>query len=746
MLSRRRFLKGTVLVAAAAGCASESAGTSVSNGTSDTTATPGDAATEPAIEDGTGYFPNSVASGDPKPSSVVLWTRALVPTQPDAAVTLRLELSSTPDFSERISLTGSAGTDLTAALEHDHCVKVRVEGLTADSVYYYRFVLTERPNSDQPVRLASRTGTTRTAPAADAERAVRFAYVSCQDYNGRYYNAYKRLLALDPPPEFIVHLGDYVYETTADPRFQEASPDRAFTFTDKAGALTFDAGTETEYQAARSLHNYREMYRVYRSDPWLMAAHERFPFLITWDDHEFSDDSWREHGTYHNGAEDEADEERRRNASQAWTEYQPVDFESADYQYDRTKPLGEDVRVYRDLTWGKHCHLFLTDGRSHRPDHLVPEEAYPGAVAATEAELVAAMGAVPDPVGAVIDIDAHDEGAYKAPLVAAGGTASKITGKIGVAWINGVLEARAAAGETEDPPLISATDGLERGLVWADIGKASEYGSLGSRYFAIWDTFQAYAAVANHRTEGAAQDVLGKEQEAWLLGGLVSSPHTWKLWCSPFCATTHVVDLSSFASLPERFRKRWALVLDDYNGFPDKRDALIDSASAAGNVVVLSGDLHSFWASELVSRAGNVVVEFTGGAVSSGTLRQLLINAANSDPALKAAGAAALALGADSLLVDPATLPNPGLAFIRTNLQGLSVVDVSADAVTTAFHMAAEPMSKEDLDEAGVAAAYTTQRFQARAGEAALYGEVPGDADELVWKRWDRTTGAWAAG
>ena len=125
---------------------------------------------------------------------------------------------------------------------------------------------------------------------------------------------------------FVVHLGDYIYETTGDPSFQTPDESRKILFRNLSAAIQLQANSGAIFHAARSLDNYRDLYRTYRSDPALRALHESFPMIVTWDDHEFSNDCWGSHATYLNGREDENDVERRKAANQAWFEYQPVDF------------------------------------------------------------------------------------------------------------------------------------------------------------------------------------------------------------------------------------------------------------------------------------------------------------------------------------------------------------------------------------------------------------------------------------
>src|SRR5690606_36298810 len=226
------------------------------------------------------------------------------------------------------------------------------------------------------------------APAADADAVIRFVFVSCQDFIGRYYNNY--LAIAEEEIDFVVHLGDYIYETSGDPSFQQSSPDRTITFEDEAGAIPFNQGTEDEYFAAASLSNYRQLYRVNRGDTALQRVHERYAMINTWDDHKFSNDCHGANGTYFSGEVDEEDIGRRKAANQAWAEYIPIDHpDDPAFEYDPTASFPGDLRIYRALRFGANMHLVMTDARTYRSDHPIPEGALPGAVPISEADLMA---------------------------------------------------------------------------------------------------------------------------------------------------------------------------------------------------------------------------------------------------------------------------------------------------------------------------------------------------------------------
>jgi len=172
--------------------------------------------------EGTAFFPQSVASGDPTHSSVVLWTR-LVPETGDEG-DRELELLVTSEGSRELAgtldiLSGDnlyRGRPVVVRQANDGCVKVRATGLEPNRFYYYQF--TYRVLDTLHI---SAIGRTRTAPAPDESATVRFGVFNCADYSGRYYNTLKHLIDQEADElNFVRHLGDYIYETTADPSYQ----------------------------------------------------------------------------------------------------------------------------------------------------------------------------------------------------------------------------------------------------------------------------------------------------------------------------------------------------------------------------------------------------------------------------------------------------------------------------------------------------------------------------------------------
>ncbi len=208
-------------------------------------------------------FDLSIASADPTPSGVVLWTH-IASSAWRAGESLYVQVASDAAFNS-IVLEARVGPDDISA-QRDYTVKIDLDGkLAAGSPYYYRFIY------DGTV---SRIGRCRTAPAAGASLSrLKFGLLTCQDYTNGYYGALAHV-ARDDSLDFVLHLGDFIYETAGDPRFQ------SLPFADRTMILP-SGGT-----VSMGLDDYRFIYRTYRSDPNLQAAMERHTWIMVPDDHE----------------------------------------------------------------------------------------------------------------------------------------------------------------------------------------------------------------------------------------------------------------------------------------------------------------------------------------------------------------------------------------------------------------------------------------------------------------------------
>ena len=202
--------------------------------------------------DGLARFPQGVASGDPKQTTIILWTRVVNVGSSPVDLPLRLEVALDSEFSHLVV----EKNDLVATVAHDGCIKVRVKNLTAATNYYYRFSFVQGHT-----RYRSTAGRARTAADASADVAVNFTVANCQDYVGRYWNSYQQTLTLAPEDlDFFLAIGDYIYETTNT--FGTGGAARAITFAKPEEAIDLGGGN----LAAKSVGNYRDLYRTYRSD------------------------------------------------------------------------------------------------------------------------------------------------------------------------------------------------------------------------------------------------------------------------------------------------------------------------------------------------------------------------------------------------------------------------------------------------------------------------------------------------
>jgi alkaline phosphatase D len=323
-LDRRQFLAGaaTVAGAAALGAAAAAPASARETGT-----------------DAHGPFALGVASGDPLPDSVILWTR-LVRDPYDAAslpcrpLPVHWEVAKDASFRHPVR----RGTAL-ARPELAHSVHVDVRGLEPGREYAYRFRYGHH---------LSPVARTRTAPAAWADPArLRLGVVNCQDWQNGYWPAYWGLAEEDL--DVVFHLGDYIYEYDPDSRFA----DRQHTTPATPGL-----------DQLRTLADYRARHALYKSDPALQAAHRAFPWVLTWDDHEvennYTDDVDEVDDTGPRRQTPAQFTAQRARAYQAYYEHMPV---RAPYH------LGSpDFRIYRRLRFGRMAEVSVLDTRQYRTD------------------------------------------------------------------------------------------------------------------------------------------------------------------------------------------------------------------------------------------------------------------------------------------------------------------------------------------------------------------------------------------
>ena len=273
-------------------------------------------------------FQLGIASGDPSPDGVVLWTR-LAPRPLETGGGLRPEpVEVSWQIAEDESLTRGLREGRALALpELAHSVHAEVAGLSPDRVYWYRF---RAGDARSPV------GRTRTLPAPDAAPGrVRFAVASCNHLEHGLFTVFEHMLRDDP--DLVIHLGDYIYEGAGQDK-----------------KVRKHVGPE-----CTTLDGYRTRYAQYKGDPALQALHAAAPWLVTPDDHEFDNNCA--------GAVSEEKQvgpaeflKRRAAAYQAYYEHMPLRLASL--------PKGPDMQLYRRLAWGRLADVHMLDTRQHRTD------------------------------------------------------------------------------------------------------------------------------------------------------------------------------------------------------------------------------------------------------------------------------------------------------------------------------------------------------------------------------------------
>jgi alkaline phosphatase D len=290
-------------------------------------------------------FAHGVASGDPLPDRVLLWTR--VTPSPEAtpgsglgpAVEVRWEVARDPAFADVV-----AAGSVTTGPQRDHTVKADAAGLAPGTAYHYRFLLDG---------VASASGRTRTAPAPDADVAgLKLGLVSCSNWQAGYFSSYRHLAAR-ADLDGVLHVGDYLYEYPVG----------------GYGARGVTIRPHVPAHEMLTLADYRQRHALYKTDPDLSALHAAVPWFITWDDHEYANDTWSDGAENHQPSEGPW-ASRKAAARQAYFEWMPV----------RQGPNGE---IYRRFRWGRLAELSLLDLRSYRSQQTTPSQGDPGDPART---------------------------------------------------------------------------------------------------------------------------------------------------------------------------------------------------------------------------------------------------------------------------------------------------------------------------------------------------------------------------
>lgn len=622
-------------------------------------------------------FPQGVASGDPRETSVVLWTRAVAAGGGTGNVDLTLEVASDSDFATIVAMQS-----VTAMASVDHTVRVIVQGLAADTIYYYRF----RSGAD------TISGRTRTAPAATSDVPIRLAWTSCQDYGAGHYGAYRIMIQEDMARSeadqirFVMHLGDFIYETRGD-RFQVPLDDNLQPITlnnvdgspRQIGPFPSGGGMAGGVNFAQTVDDFRHLYKSFASDPDLMAARARWPFVHIWDDHEFSNDCWQSQANFtDDNSTNEPSQRKKIAANQAWFEYIPAHLTGApgvtgvqQHASDFTAATVTDaafttpndnnfvdepnnaaavgsLTIYRSLRFGRHVELVMTDERSYRSDHAIPEE-----FGAISIEYLDRRNVLP-----VVDLEVMDAGRTY---------------------------------NNNNPP---ATVGIN--------------------------------GHPNPRRNSPPGTMLGATQKQWFKDTMRLSNATWKLWGNQVPLMRFFIRNTDGYLVVDRLMNG-----DAWDGYAVERNELMTYLRDQNidNVVVLTGDIHAHFAGIVhdnytAPTPTPVAVEFAAAGIASNSvfsfyedatrggsippqlraivtydasasggprfvenLNMLLINGARSAYTMSQTNDRAMALAQN----DPNA--NPHLKYADTNAQGFGVALVTATQVEATLTTISRPVT-----------------------------------------------------
>jgi alkaline phosphatase D len=630
-------------------------------------------------------YPEGVASGDPESDSIILWTRR--PFEGRDRAMLTVEVAKDADFR---SIVATARAPVLA--ESDWTCRVLAAKLQPSTVYWYRFVDDDGNGS--------RIGRTRTAPREEDARRVRFAFVSCQSVNEGAQNAWRRMIfedrraAAGEQLDFVIHLGDFIYEVVEYPDEVAHRYDRTVY---DIGRIP-DARKVGNFHVPTTLGGYRMVYRAHLADPDIQDARAEFPFVCIGDNHEFSWQGWQ--ATIKYGGKSEPAQPLRVAANQAWWEFIPSRVrKSSGSSLDRFAPpnvhvapiehiddhgLGIEpnnlaalasMTAYRAMRYGRHVELILTDMHSFTMEDPTSR---PGADDLSPADF----------------------------------------------------------------PFFFPQDAMEildGGSAHAD-GKPPSTIAFGDK------------VVPNFRKDEPPITILGRDQKAWFKKTLAASKATWKIWGASNGTLDWRVDPKN---LPKDFPKQWpgsgyaCFGGGDLGSIYRERAELYDFVRDhhVHGFVTVSGDRHSFWAGysakALPPQAFEPVgIAFITGSISAPGLGEALEHRPKDDPlrplyvvdrpgggfdttinlTLKRGVASALeyAKSRDIDAARKATNPDnaPHLDFIDMAGHGYAVVTADADAIATEFVCIARPIVRATTADGGplrYRVVHTAQRW--RAGE-----------------------------
>lgn len=619
-------------------------------------------------------FAQGIASADPHPDAVVLWTR-VVDSEADTAVSLIAQVSRTDDFDEVV-----LESEVVSEPTFDQTLRLFAQGLDPATWYWYRFIT--------PDGYASPIGRTCTAPAADAEAPLQLAMFSCQAFEAGWFNAYRRLVVDDEArplaeqTKLCVHVGDWYYENIGGAMASMSDIEPPLTAEGENPrsnrAVPSGGAGRGRRRYGHTLDDFRFFHKQNLRDEGLLKARALYPFVYIWDDHEVRNDYWQ---SYDNAG---PAQKNKLASNQAWFEYCPAalsraaagpagfnparDFVEAAVENAEATEFDDDflsleennlaaihsMTIYRTLSWGKTADLVLVDGRSYRGKRGVDD-----AILGSEAVAYPSAPLPPDIVS--------------------------------------VLAAGRTAGDNNPPGTI---------------------------------TFQG-REVENPRKDMPATSLLGGPQKEWFKQTLANSDAQWKVLCN----NVPMMRFGFDSTFTEYGVPNGIYFSDSWDGYPNERNELmqfIRDENISG-VISLTGDRHAHYAGLVyddydADEPFPVMAEIVGASVSASCRQQLQQRLAGGDPFFQEVAVASaegtdyiyndlpalngwMLFGADAAMHFNATFDedaarekasadvNPHLVYADNDAYGYFRVVIDGERVATEFVVEPQPVVDHTTSE-----------------------------------------------
>lgn len=497
------------------------------------------------------HFTHGVASGDPLADRVMLWTRVIPGSGDHSTVETVWQVATDPGFNQIVS-SGTATTSKAT----DYTVKVDATGLPANGSFFYRFVAGGK---------TSPVGRTKTLPLGMVSE-YKIGVASCSNYPQGYFNAYRHMA--DSDLDLVLHLGDYIYEY-AEGRYASKV------------ALEQLGRSVKPTSEILNLEDYRMRYGLYRTDPDLQAVHQRHPFVCVWDDHELTNNTWKEGAENHNEGEGDF-HQRIRAARQAYHEWMPI----------RTTAQGDQAPIYRSFQIGDLADLHMLDTRLHGRDR--------------------GLEYAKDLTYQTISFDLRNP---KAPKAIAPEQAARLE--------EGQVQQLLLPFDLSSGQPVAVTDYAQ--IVALD-PEALPDG---------WSYLPDAEGFRRDHLDNAQRTILGFDQEDWLANELLAGKKRGAQWQiigqQVLMGRTGIPNLElDLQGKPKEYvdfvRRLQSLEklglpfnLDAWDGYPASRQRVFEQLiSHASNPIVLAGDTHNAWAFNLADDNGRAVgVEIGTPGISS---------------------------------------------------------------------------------------------------------------------------------